>query len=225
MRFFAFYKKNSLRKWENKNIKNSFYISINKYITLFRSFFFHDYLKSHTESQAFIYIKATISNVFLYLIYNGQLLFKKSCGELFDVKKKERRFWRNVYPLVETLLPFLVKLKSKYKFAVVSLLFNGSYSQCSPLLSRLRKHNKKFRKLVYFLENELAFFFDKTFSLKEKYLQAYNFYSIYRLKYYAILDGFNRLSKLFFVINKIQDITSWPYNGCKNKIKKKKNVR
>lgn len=76
---------------------------------------------------------------------------------------------------------------------------------------------------MYFLFNELDYFIEKTLSLKKKYQQSYNFYPVYRLKFYAITDGFNRLSKLFFAINKVQDITSWPYNGCKRK--KKKNVR
>jgi hypothetical protein len=213
----------SIQKWEKRNLKDAIYLSMNKYLTLFRSYFKQLYMTGHSMNKAIVYIKATISNVYLYFIYNNKVLFKKSCGELFDIKKKERHFWRNVYPLVETLLPILVKYKALFKFPVISLYLNGSDSLCTPLLSRLRKHNKKFRRLVYFLFNELDYFIEKTLSLKKKYQQSYIFYPVYRLKFYAITDGFNRLSKLFFAINKVQDVTSWPYNGCKRK--KKKNVR
>lgn len=196
---------------------------MNKYVTLYRSLFKYEYLNNHFSNNAIIYIKATATNVYLYFLYNNKLLFKKSCGELPDVKKKERRFWRNIYPLVESLLPFIVQMKSKYKFPFVSLYLNGSSSLCTPLISRIRKHNKKFRRIIYFLFNEMDFFYNKTLEIKDKYRNRYNFYPVYRLKYYSILDGFNRLSKIFFAVNKVKDITSWPYNGCKKK--KKKNVR
>jgi len=212
-----------LYKWEKKKSKNNLYISINKYITLYRSLFKYYDIKNHLSSNAIIYIKATATNVYLYFLYNNKVLFKKSCGELFDVKKKERRFWRNIFPLVESFLPALVQLKAKYRFPFVSLYMNGSSSLCSPLISRIRKHNKKFRRIVYFLFNEMEFFYSKTLEIKDKYQNRYNFYPVYRLKFYSILDGFNRLSKIFFAVNKVKDITSWPYNGCKKK--KKKNVR
>lgn len=220
MRFFNL---NNTHKWEKKSNKNNVYIHLNKYITLYRSLFKYGYLNKNYLNQAIVYIKATTTNVFLYFIYNNKLLYKKSCGELPDVKKKERRFWRNVYPLVEALLPFLVQMKLKYKFPFVSLYLNGSDSLCTPLISRIRKHNKKFRRIVYFLFNEFNFFNEKTFELKDRYRKSYVFFPVYRLKLYSILDGFNRLSKLFFAINKVKDITSWPYNGCKRK--RKKNVR
>lgn len=210
-------------KWEKKKSKANVYISINKYLTLYRSLFKYYFLKDHFSNNAIIYIKSTATNVYLYFIYGNKLLFKKSCGELPDIKKKERRFWRNVYPLIESFLPFLVQMKSKYRFPFVSLYLNGSSSLCTPLISRMRKHNKKFRRVVYFLFNEMEFFYDKTFEIKEKFQRRYKFYPVYRLKFYSILDGFNRLSKIFFAINKVKDITSWPYNGCKKK--KKKNVR
>ena len=216
-------------KWEKrniKNVKNNIFISMNKYVTFYRSILKYNYLKSHYSNNAIFYIKATATNVYLYLIYNNKLLFKKSCGELPDVKKKERRFWRNIFPLVESLLPSLIKVKSKYKFPFVSLYLNGSSSLCSPLISRMRKHNKKFRRLVYFLFNEMEFFYNKTLEIKHKYQKRYILYPVYRIKYYSIVDGFNKLSKIFFAINKVKDITSWPYNGCKKKKKKKKkNVR
>lgn len=218
-----FFKIKNMQKWERKKTRNNVYISMNKYITLYRSLFKFNYLNKHASNKAIIYIKATITNVFIYFIYNNKLLYKKSCGELRDVKKKERRFWRNIYPLVEKILPFLVKMKAKYKFPFVSLYLNGSSSLCTPLISRIRKHNKKFRRIIYFLFNEMDFFYNKTLEIKDKYRHHYKFYPIYRLKLYSILDGFNRLSKIFFAINKVKDITSWPYNGCKRK--KKKNVR
>ncbi len=211
-----------ISKWEKRNVKNSLYISLNKYVTLYRSILKYNYLKSHYSNNAIFYIKATATNVYLYFIYNNKLLFKKSCGELPDVKKKERRFWRNIFPLVESLLPSLVKMKAKYKFPFISLYLNGSSSLCSPLISRMRKHNKKFRRLVYFLFNEMEFFYNKTLEIKHKYQKRYILYPVYRLKYYSIVDGFNKLSKIFFAINKVKDITSWPYNGCKKKKKKKK---
>ena len=212
-----------MHKWEKKRSKSNIYITMNQYITLYRSLFKYYFLKDHFENNAIIYIKATATNVYLYFIYGNKLLFKKSCGELSDVKKKERRFWRNIYPLVESFLPFLVQMKSKYRFPFVSLYLNGSSSLCTPLISRMRKHNKKFRRIVYFLFNEMDFFYNKTLEIKDKYRNRYNFYPVYRLKFYSILDGFNRLSKIFFAVNKVKDITSWPYNGCKKK--KKKNVR
>ncbi len=218
-----FFKIKNMQKWERKKTRNNVYISMNKYITLYRSLFKFNYLNKHAANKAIIYIKATITNVFIYFIYNNKLLYKKSCGELRDVKKKERRFWRNIYPLVEKILPFLVKMKAKYKFPFVSLYLNGSSSLCTPLISRIRKHNKKFRRIIYFLFNEMDFFYNKTLEIKDKYRHHYKFYPIYRLKLYSILDGFNRLSKIFFAINKVKDITSWPYKGCKRK--KKKNVR
>lgn len=220
MRFFNV---KDINKWEKKKMKNNIYITMNKYVTLYRSLFKYEYLNNHFSNNAIIYIKATATNVYLYFLYNNKLLFKKSCGELPDVKKKERRFWRNIYPLVESLLPFIVQMKSKYKFPFVSLYLNGSSSLCTPLISRIRKHNKKFRRIIYFLFNEMDFFYNKTLEIKDKYRNRYNFYPVYRLKYYSILDGFNRLSKIFFAVNKVKDITSWPYNGCKKK--KKKNVR
>ncbi len=220
MRFFNI---KDINKWEKKKMKNNIYITMNKYVTLYRSLFKYEYLNNHFSNNAIIYIKATATNVYLYFLYNNKLLFKKSCGELPDVKKKERRFWRNIYPLVESLLPFIVQMKSKYKFPFVSLYLNGSSSLCTPLISRIRKHNKKFRRIIYFLFNEMDFFYNKTLEIKDKYRNRYNFYPVYRLKYYSILDGFNRLSKIFFAVNKVKDITSWPYNGCKKK--KKKNVR
>jgi hypothetical protein len=220
MRFFNI---KEMHKWEKKKIKTNVYVSINQYITLYRSLFKYYFLKDHFSNNAIIYIKATATNVYLYFIYGNKLLFKKSCGELPDVKKKERRFWRNIYPLVESFLPFLVQMKAKYKFPFVSLYLNGSSSLCTPLISRMRKHNKKFRRIIYFLFNEMDFFYNKTLEIKDKYRNRYNFYPVYRLKFYSILDGFNRLSKIFFAINKVKDITSWPYNGCKKK--KKKNVR
>lgn len=218
-----FFKIKNMHKWERKKTRNNVYISMNKYITLYRSLFKFNYLNKHASNKAIIYIKATLTNVFIYFIYNNKLLYKKSCGELRDVKKKERRFWRNIYPLVEKMLPFLVKMKAKYKFPFVSLYLNGSSSLCTPLISRIRKHNKKFRRIIYFLFNEMDFFYNKTLEIKDKYRNHYKFYPIYRLKLYSILDGFNRLSKIFFAINKVKDITSWPYNGCKRK--RKKNVR
>lgn len=218
-----YFKVKDMYKWERKKSKSNIYITMNQYITLYRSLFKYYFLKDHFTNNAIIYIKATATNVYLYFIYGNKLLFKKSCGELPDVKKKERRFWRNIYPLVESFLPFLVQMKAKYKFPFVSLYLNGSSSLCTPLISRMRKHNKKFRRIIYFLFNEMDFFYYKTLEIKEKYENRYNFYPVYRLKYYSILDGFNRLSKIFFAINKVKDITSWPYNGCKKK--KKKNVR
>lgn len=212
---------------ENKEL---IYISILKYLSIFKSLFRFDCLNKYNNSKAVIYIKSTITNVFLYFIYNNKLLFKRTCGELEDVKKKERRFWRNIYPLVETLLPFISKMKSLYKFPYVSLYINGTSSLCSPLITRMRKYNKKYRRLVRFLFNELEFFNEKTLELKERFKGAYILYPIYRIKFFAICDGFNRLSKVFFAINKVKDLTSWPYNGCfnkkrKRKKKKKKNVR
>jgi hypothetical protein len=138
------------------------------------------------------------------------------------LKKKDRRFWRNVFPLVESLLPLLVKMKLKYRFPVVSLYINGTSSLCSPLITRLRKHNRKFRRMLNFLNNEMDFFWDKTESLITKFNEQYILFPIYRLKLYSIYDGFNKISKILFAINKIKDITSWPYNGCKTK---KKHVR
>ena len=223
--FFNFNNFLSLNKWEKREIQDDVYINISKYVTLFRSLFRDQILSKYNNNgtSAIIYIKATLTNVFLYFVYNNKLLFKKTCGELPDIKKKERRFWRNVYPLVEQLLPFLVKMKLKYKFPFVSLYINGSYSLCSPLLSSIRKHNKKFRRLLSFISNEYDFFMDKTYELKEKFSRNYMMLPQYRLKLFSIFDGFNRLSKIFFAINKVKDITSWPYNGCKKK--KKKNVR
>lgn len=217
------FKVQDMYKWEKRKSKINVHISINQYVTLYRSLFKYYFFKDHFTNNAIIYIKATSTNVYLYFIYNNKLLFKKSCGELPDIKKKERRFWRNIYPLVESFLPFLVQMKSKYRFPFVSLYLNGSSSLCTPLISRMRKHNKKFRRIVYFLLNEIEFFYDKSLEIKEKFQNRYIFYPVYRLKYYSILDGFNRLSKIYFAINKVKDITSWPYNGCKKK--KKKNVR
>lgn len=205
--------------------KDLMYVQILKYLTLFKSIVRTNVLSTYRNNNAVIYIKSTITNVFLYFIYNNKLIFKKTCGELNEVRKKERRFWRNIYPLVETLLPFISKIKSIYKFPYVSLYINGSSSLCSPLITRMRKYNKKFRRLIRFLFNELEFFYDKTIELKERFKGAYILYPIYRLKFFSICDGFNRLSKVFFSINKVKDLTSWPYNGCankKSKVKKKK---
>jgi len=210
-------------KWEKQNAISSLFVSINKYITLYRSLFKDTIVSKYLKNNAIIYIKATATNVFLYFIYNNKILYKKTCGELVDIKKKERRFWRNVYPLVESFLPFVMKAKNEFRFPFVSLYLNGSSSLCTPLLSSVRKHNKKFRKILYFLFNEFEFLNNKTLELKEKFRGKYIFYPIYRLKLFSIFDGFYRLSKIYFAVNKIKDITSWPYNGCKKK--KKKNVR
>ena len=218
-----FLKKYNTSKWEKQNIINSLFVSINKYITLYRSLFKNTMITKRIQNNAIIYIKATATNVFLYFIYNNKILYKKTCGELLDIKKKERRFWRNVYPLVESFLPFVMKAKNEHRFPFVSLYLNGSGSLCTPLLNSIRKHNKKFRRILYFLSNEFEFLNSKTLELKEKYRRKYIFYPIYRLKLFSIFDGFSRLSKIYFAVNKIKDITSWPYNGCKKK--KKKNVR
>lgn len=215
----------NINRWEKKNLKNSIYINLFQYITIYRSMFKYKLLNNLYSNGAILYIKSTISNVYLYFIYKNKVLLKKTCGELVDIKKKERRFWRNIYPLVESLLPALVEAKQKYKFPFISLYMNGSSSLCTPLLSRMRKYNKRFRRLIYFLSNELSFFQDKTSELKERFKCNYVFFPIYRLKLFSIFDGFNRLSKIFFAINKVRDMTSWPYNGCKKKKKYTSNVR
>jgi hypothetical protein len=212
-------------KWEKKTMRNSLFINLYKYITLYKSLYKYKTFVDSTRNHAVLYIRSTVSNVYLYFIYNNKILIKKTCGELPDIKKKERRFWRNVYPLVESILPFIVEMKSKYRFPFVSLYMNGTSSLCTPLFSRMRKYNKRFRRLVYFLINELNFFQEKTSELKGRYKCNYKFFPIYRLKLFSIFDGFNKLSKIFFAINKVKDITSWPYNGCKKKKTKVRNAR
>lgn len=221
----SFFNIKNINKWEKKNLKSNIYVNIYQYITLYRSLFKIKLLDSLFNNKAYIYIKSTVTNVYIYFIYKNKVLFKRSCGELPDIKKKERRFWRNVYPMIESMLPFIIQAKNKYKFPLVSLYMNGTSSLCSPLLSRMRKYNKRFRKLLYFLLNELFFFQNKTYELKGKYKSNYILFPIYRLKLFSIFDGFNRLSKIFFAINIVKDMTSWPYNGCKKKIKYTRNVR
>jgi hypothetical protein len=212
-------------QWYKRKTKPSIYITLNQYVILYRAVYQYLYLRKLAAGEAIIYIKSTITNVYLYFIYQNKILFKKSCGELPDIKKKERRFWRNVFAIIESFFPFLVQMKLKYRFGFVSLYMNGSSSLCTPLLSSIRRYNKKFRRVVYFLMNELDFFVNKTLEIKDKYKGGYRFFPMYRLKFYSILDGFNRLSKVFFFINKIKDITSWPYNGCRRRKTKRKNAR
>jgi len=67
-------------------------------------------------SNCWVYVKSTLKNQFLYIIYNGKLLLKKSGGELKMVKKKDKGSFRVSYRLLDIGKKVLFALRKRFFF-------------------------------------------------------------------------------------------------------------
>jgi hypothetical protein len=84
-----------------------------------------------------IYVRSTLHNIFVYLVLYGRVIFKKSCGELYGVKKKGRRYFRNVFSMGELLAKkifFILKKSGRFYKRKIGVLSNGSFSHVKPVM-------------------------------------------------------------------------------------------
>jgi hypothetical protein len=172
-----------------------------------------------------VYVKTTLHNIFVYFTMNGKILWKKSCGELQEVSKKERRQRRNVYSLGNWLVRTLKYYRFFYPFFFFKIFVNGYSLLWSPICFslnyylnhpkiRIRFLWKPIRNFYFFLKKKRkGKFQSKTRSkTRSKWKFKPNFFFFKKT-----VKSFYRIRKFYFRLLYIQDITSWPFNGCKTK--------
>lgn len=175
---------------------------------------------------AIFYIKPTASNVFLYIIYNNKLMYKKTIGEINDFKKKDRRYWRNVYPATNVVMNHFDRVRKKYNMKELHFYINGDDSFFMPVLKSVRKFYKKRKhRSLKGLMTVLTLIIENAIEIRLKFKHKYILFDNIKKDLEKKIRSFNRKSKRFLKITKIKDITSWPFNGCKAAKRKRKNAR
>lgn len=146
-------------------------------------YYFHQYnlISKYMTNKMTVLVKAKPTNVFAYIIYKKKLLLKKTIGELFFLKKKDRRFWRNVYKLAERMLPSFYRIKKKYGIPIVNYYLNGNTSLGTPIYGF-------FKKKTYLNIKDVKFIYEDYFyntSIDDLYIakKTKKYYKRLRLEY------------------------------------------
>ena len=168
-----------------------------------------------TKIIPIVYVKSTLHNVFVYLIYSGKIFFKKSCGELKGVRKKKRRFFRNVYPLANLFLKKFFRLKKRFGFDRVGFILNGDNSCIRAVWNVFNSYSIRQRLEDRKKMKKLYFYMRKLWSLKSRFKRDFFFQS---RQYQKLCYLFHNIKKKTnFRILYVRDKTSWPFNGCRSK--------
>nr|YP_010049289.1 40S ribosomal protein S11 [Pleurostomum flabellatum]QPL15611.1 40S ribosomal protein S11 [Pleurostomum flabellatum] len=171
-----------------------------------------------------IYVRSTLHNAFLYILYNGSIFFKKSCGEVKGVKKRSRSYFRNVFSISELMVKKLFLIRKRIFFYELGIMINGGFSQIKPVLQTLSKYLKKQRKQIYFwikkTRGKLRKNPPKRLFLhrnnRKKYINKYKHYKkAFKVKR-AVVKCLQK-NKYILRLSFLKDSTGWAFNGCKSK--------
>lgn len=163
-----------------------------------------------------IFVKGTLKNVFVYIIRNNFILYKRSCGELSGVSKKGRRFFKNVFTLGNDAHRKYLRFrkKGKIKNPLIRFYTFGDPSLTSPVWKVFSRSGFKWRrKEKYWHRFNMIKFIRKIQGLKKRFGSKF-FPQPHHLNKLRNQRGKNQ-SK--YDILYIKDITSWAFNGCRSK--------
>jgi hypothetical protein len=215
-------------------IQNQNYFNFNFLIFFLRSIYYvssYSFFSFHDKFFIpIIYIKTTLSNVFVYILINNKIVWKKSCGELQEVYKKGRRQIKNVFLLGDWLVRALKYYRLFYMFFFFKIFVNGYDSLWSPICFSLNYYlnHFKFENIDFWFEQD---WFNKNFNflkkdLKNQWKWKNNWKNKWRNNwknkrkkktFQRVMKQINFIRKFYFKLWYIRDVTSWPFNGCKTK--------
>lgn len=175
----------------------------------------------NNRRHAFIYFQNIGHNTFITVRLGNKLIYNKSLGELKIgntlIKKKEKRFVRNIYTFGDKFANFFFnKLAKKYKIRNASLFYNVFSRNIYPLTKQFKyrwfgfilKARKRLRKYLRFRYKKPV--------KKRRYLYYRLRKKITRRLYYTY-----KLYELFrnrvIFIKPMRNVRKYPYNGCKNR--------
>lgn len=164
-----------------------------------------------------VYVKTTMHNVFVYLILNGNVIFKKTCGELKGVRKKSRGHFRNVYPIANLALKKLFRLKRRFYIFYVSFVINGDMKCARSVWNVFNYYSRIQGKISKSAYRKYQRYFLKLKKLKNRFQDRFILQSHHKKKLKKLMMNYFLRNNKFFRILYVRDNTSWPFNGCRSK--------